>query len=75
MLNPNINYPYPVIRAYEEDYRSTVFNGDLIVNLQPDCYLVCPAFEIQNDGIQNLLSKGELTYAKNRNEKSRYIRN
>ena len=27
MLNPNMNYPYPVIRVSEEDYRSTVFKG------------------------------------------------
>lgn len=63
MLNPNINYPYPVIRVYEEDYRTTVFKGSLTVNLQPDCYLVRPNFEINNDGIAELISDGKLTYA------------
>ena len=50
MLNPNINYPYPVIRDHLEDYRSTIFKGELTVNLQPDCYLVRPDFEIDNEG-------------------------
>ena len=63
MLNPNINYPYPVIRDHLEDYRSTIFKGELTVNLQPDCYLVRPDFEIDNEGIANLISEGTLTYA------------
>lgn len=63
MLNPNMNYPYPVIRVNEEDYRTTVFKGDLAVNLQPDGYLVRPAFEINNAGIADLIVAGKLTYA------------
>ena len=63
MLNPNINYPYPVIRASEEDYHSTTFKGDLVVNLQPDSYLVHPAFEINNAGIAALIEEGKLMYA------------
>ena len=63
MLNPNINYPYPVIRAYMEDYRTTVFKGEMAVHLQPDGYLVRPNFEVQNTGIVDLISEGKLTYA------------
>lgn len=63
MLNPNMNYPYPVIRVSEEDYRSTVFKGEMVVNLQPDSYLVRPAFEINNEGIAALIEEGKLTYA------------
>lgn len=63
MLNANINYPYPVIREYCEDYRTTVFKGALAVNLQPDGYLIRPNFDIQNEGINQLLNSGELTYA------------
>ena len=63
MLNPNINYPYPVIRAYVEDYRHTVFKGEMTVNLQPDGYLVRTNFEVQNKGITDLISEGKLTYA------------
>ena len=63
MLNPNMNYPYPVIRVSEEDYRTTIFNGDLTVNLQPDGYLVRPAFEINNTGVATLIEEGKLTYA------------
>ena len=63
MLNPNINYPYPVIRDHTEDYRTTIFKGALSVNLQPDCYLVRPNFEINNSGITELISAGKLTYA------------
>ncbi|MDD6881216.1 MAG: hypothetical protein PUE18_06530, partial [Firmicutes bacterium] len=63
MLNPNMNYPYPVIRVSEEDYRSTVFKGELVVNLQPDSYLVRPAFEINNASIATLIEEGKLTYA------------
>ena len=62
MLNPNINYPYPVIRDHAEDYRTTVFKGALTVNLQPDCYLVRPNFEIDNPGIAELISEGKLTF-------------
>lgn len=63
MLNANINYPYPVIREYVEDYQTTVFKGALVVNLQPDGYLVRPNFEIQNSGINDLITEGKMTYA------------
>lgn len=63
MLNPNINYPYPVIRARQEDYRTTIFKGELAVNIQPDCYLVRPAFEVNNDEIAGLIETGKMTYA------------
>lgn len=63
MLNPNINYPYPVIRDHAQDYHTTVFKGTMAVNLQPDCYLIRPNFEIANDGIDELISTGKLTYA------------
>lgn len=63
MLNPNMNYPYPVIRVIEQDYRTTVFKGELVVNLQPDSYLVRPAFEINNADIDAMIKEGKLTYA------------
>ena len=63
MLNPNMNYPYPVIRTYTEDYKSTVFMGDLSVNLQPNGYLIRPNFAINNSGIEDMLAKGIFTYA------------
>lgn len=59
----NINYPYPVIREYTEDYQSTDFIGELKVCLEPDGYAVHTNFEINNEGIQILISKGILTYA------------
>lgn len=63
MLNANINYPYPVVRESCEDYRTTFFKGALTVNLQPDGYLIRPNFEIQNEGINEMLAAGDLTYA------------
>ena len=63
MLNANINYPYPVIRSYIEDYKTTVFKGALTVNLQPDGYLIRPNFEVNNSGIGELLKNGTFTYA------------
>ena len=63
MLNVNINYPYPVIREYTEDYQSTDFIGELKVLLKPDGYAVHTNFEINNKGIQSLISKNILTYA------------
>ncbi len=63
MLNPNINYPYPLIRDHVEDYRTTVFTGELAVNLQPDGYLIRPDFKINNDDIAKLISQNVLTYA------------
>ncbi len=63
MLNADINYPYPVIREYTEDYKTTVFTGALTVNLQPDGYLIRPGFEIQNVGIQKYIAEGKMTYA------------
>lgn len=63
MLNANMNYPYPVIREYAEDYQTTFFKGALTVNLQPDGYLVRPNFEIQNTGIKDLIADGQMTYA------------
>lgn len=64
MLNININYPYPVIREYTDDYQSTEFIGELKVLLEPDGYAVHTNFEINNKGIQILLSKRILTYMK-----------
>lgn len=63
MLNPNINYPYPIIRTYVGDYKTTVFTGDLKVNIDPKGYLVRPDFNINNLGIEDLISVGTLTYA------------
>lgn len=63
MLNANMNFPYPIVRAYTEDYQTTVFEGALTVNLKPDGYLVRPNFEIQNPGISELIAEGEMTYA------------
>lgn len=48
MLNVNINYPYPVIREYTQDYQSTDFIGELKVLLEPDGYAVYTNFEINN---------------------------
>lgn len=63
MLNTNVNYPYPVIRSYAEDYKTTVFPGSLTVNLQPDGYLIRPDFNINNDEIKECISSGHMTYA------------
>ena len=63
MLNTNISYPYPVIRSYVEDYKTTAFPGTLTVNLQPDGYLIRPDFDINNEGIKNYIASGKLTYA------------
>lgn len=63
MLNININYPYPIIREYIDDYKSTDFLGELKVLLEPDGYAVHPAFDIENEGIRSLLKEGVLTYA------------
>lgn len=63
MLNANINYPYPVIREYVEDYKTTTFKGAFVVNLQPDGYLVLPNFEIQNADIADFIAEGKMTYA------------
>lgn len=63
MLNANISYPYPVIRTYVEDYKTTVFKGTMAVNLLPDGYLIRPSFEISNTEITELLVCGKLIYA------------
>lgn len=63
MLNININYPYPIIRQYIDDYKNTDFGGELKVLLEEDGYAVHPAFNIENEGIHTLLKEGVLTYA------------
>ena len=63
MLNVNINYPYPVIREYTEDYQNTDFIGELKVLLEPDGYAVHTNFEISNKEIQSMIRKNILTYA------------
>lgn len=40
MLNVNINYPYPVIREYIEDYKNTIFTGKLTVQLESEGYVI-----------------------------------
>ena len=63
MLNVNINYPYPVIREYVEDYKNTFFIGELAVRLEPEGYSIHPSFDIENDEIRALIKEGVLTYA------------
>ncbi len=63
MLNVNFNYPYPVIRNYLEDYKTTAFAGKMAVNIQPNGYLIRPSFEVNNPGINELIKNGTLTYA------------
>lgn len=63
MLNAGINYPYPVIREYTDDYQSTNFIGELKVLLEPDKYVVHTNFQISNKEIRSLLEKGIFTYA------------
>ena len=63
MLNININYPYPIVREYIDDYMNTDFTGELKVLLEPDGYSVHPSFYLKNEELQSLLSEGVLTYA------------
>ena len=63
MLNPNINYPYPVIRDYAEDYKTTIFKGEMVVNMDPDGYLIRPSFDVPNAEIRDYICEGKLTYA------------
>ena len=63
MLNVSINYPYPVIRPYSEDYIDTVFEGELTVTPENDGYYIHPKFSISNIEIQSMIDEGKLTYA------------
>ncbi len=63
MLNVNMNYPYPLIRDYEEDYKETIFQGDLEVFPDNAGYVIVPNFNINNPEIHDLLDKGVFTYA------------
>ena len=63
MLIVSINYPYPVIRPYKEDYNDTIFTGELTVTPETDGYYIHPNFSIDNTDIQRLLEEGKLTYA------------
>ena len=63
MLNVSINYPYPVIRPYSEDYIDTVFEGELTVTPENDGYYIHPKFSIANTEIQSMIDEGKLTYA------------
>ena len=63
MLNISINYPYPVIRPYSEDYIDTVFMGELTVTPENDGYYIHPKFSVANTEIQRMIDAGKLTYA------------
>lgn len=63
MLNVNINYPYPLLREYVEDYKRTIFTGELSVRLEPDGYVIHPSFDVENDEIRSLIKAGLLMYA------------
>ena len=63
MLNTNINYPYPVVKSFIDDYNNTIFTGDLKVEIGTNCYIVTPNFSINNDELANMIDKGNLTYA------------
>ena len=63
MLNVNINYPYPLLREYVEDYKSTIFTGELSVRLESDGYAIHPSFDVENDELCSLIEEGLLMYA------------
>lgn len=63
MCAASINYPYPVIRPYSEDYIDTVFAGELTVTPENDGYYIHPKFSIADTEIQSMIDEGKLTYA------------
>lgn len=63
MLNISINYPYPVIRPYSEDYTDTVFDGELRVTPESDGYYIRPNFSINNAVVAKMIADGSMTYA------------
>lgn len=63
MLNVSINYPYPIIRPYTEDYNATIFTGELAVAPENDGYYIYPKFSVENADIKSLIDEGKLTYA------------
>lgn len=58
-----MNYPYPIIRDYLEDYVTTVFEGKLSVSLEKDGYYIKPQFIVNNPDIIRLIEDGYLSYA------------
>ena len=63
MLNVNVNYPYPIVREDPDDYRNTIFIGELEVHLKADGYLVNTNFTIDNKELEDMIKNNQCTYA------------
>lgn len=60
MRNSNVNYPYPVLSAANEDYVNSKFNISLIndPSIQGELAVIDVSYELSCDGLAKLISEG-----------------
>ena len=63
MLNSNMNYPYPILRANSMDYKSSVFNADIKKETTRNGFNLKITYGVNNSEIKELLNKHVLVYA------------
>ena len=63
MLNSDMNYPYPILRTEPVDYKTGFFSADIIKTNEKNGFTLNVDYSVNNEEIQELLSKRIITYA------------
>ena len=74
MLNSNVNYPYPLLRATAEDFQKTVFNSQIEVLRESKGFRVVPHFSVNSEQVNSLIEDRTFSYAVQVQCRSTYYR-
>ena len=74
MLNSSIKYPYPLLRETPEDFRTSIFTGNLEVLREDQGFRVVPRFTTNNEQINSLIQANIFSYAVQIQCRSTYFR-
>lgn len=63
MPSDYVNYPYPVIKTYTDNFEKTVFVDSITRETNPKGYILKTDFSVNNDQITEMINNGLLQYA------------
>lgn len=63
MLNDNMNFPYPMLRNNNEDYKTSKFISNVSVNSEKDGFSINAEFLVENENIKKLIDDNFVEYA------------
>ena len=63
MLNDNMNFPYPILRENNEDYKKSKFISNVSVNSEENGFRINAEFLVENERIKKLIDDDFVEYA------------